>query len=91
MLMYPYLIAVAIYLNVKKKIFILTVLKLSHYIANMSPEPIVTIKQGVLKGQTEKTKSGVEFNSFLGIPYAQPPIGELRFKVSIWKLKFKLL
>ncbi|XP_065167917.1 juvenile hormone esterase-like [Atheta coriaria] len=46
----------------------------------MSPEPIVTIKQGVLKGQTEKTKSGVEFNSFLGIPYAQPPIGELRFK-----------
>ncbi|XP_065209355.1 juvenile hormone esterase-like [Planococcus citri] len=37
-------------------------------------------KQGILKGQLEKSRDGRMFYSFYGIPYAEPPVGELRFK-----------
>ncbi len=37
-------------------------------------DPLVTVTQGRLRG---REKNGV--NSFLGIPYAQPPFGALRF------------
>ncbi|XP_050438029.1 juvenile hormone esterase-like [Adelges cooleyi] len=42
---------------------------------------IINIKQGALLGQYYKTcLSNKPFVSFLGIPYAKPPIDELRFK-----------
>jgi len=40
------------------------------------------VKQGVVVGQQKKLASGLEYNSFLGVPYAEPPVGELRFRVS---------
>lgn len=43
--------------------------------------PEVRIEQGVLKGKYRQTWKGRTFNSFTSIPYAQPPIGKLRFKV----------
>lgn len=44
---------------------------------------IVEVKQGQLEGQIkESILSGKEYYSFLGIPYAKPPVGELRFQVS---------
>ena len=42
--------------------------------------PVVQIHQGQLKGQTENDFQGTPFLSFMGIPYAQAPTGELRFK-----------
>eukprot|EP00099_Drosophila_melanogaster_P016188 NP_536784.1 cricklet [Drosophila melanogaster] len=40
----------------------------------------VPVKQGVLVGRQKKLVNGLEYNSFLGVPYAEPPVGELRFR-----------
>ncbi|KAM3966297.1 juvenile hormone esterase-like [Aphomia sociella] len=40
----------------------------------------VTISQGTLRGGKSKSESGYEYYEFLGVPYAKPPIGVLRFK-----------
>lgn len=42
----------------------------------------VTIEQGVLRGAVDFTNSSKMFYSFSGIPYAEPPVGSLRFKVT---------
>lgn len=43
----------------------------------------VHIDQGVLKGRKfNSVLSGYEYCGFLGIPYAKPPVGELRFQVN---------
>jgi bile salt-stimulated lipase len=42
----------------------------------------VTIEQGTLQGLQYNTKLSYKpYVSFLGIPYAKPPIDDLRFKV----------
>nr|CAD7416654.1 unnamed protein product [Timema poppensis] len=43
-------------------------------------EPTVTVAQGTLRGQSVTSSYGLTYNSYLGIPYAQPPVGDLRFK-----------
>nr|QCC89034.1 carboxylesterase 19 [Meteorus pulchricornis] len=42
--------------------------------------PIVEVHQGQLRGLTEKNINGNIYVAFLGIPYATPPVGDLRFK-----------
>lgn len=37
---------------------------------------------GVIQGTIQKSRDGKDFSQYLGIPYAQPPIGNLRFEVS---------
>lgn len=49
---------------------------------NFSPTPITEIQQGKLSGLWWATRGGKVIAAFLGIPYATPPIGSLRFKVS---------
>ena len=44
--------------------------------------PIVEAPCGKLRGVTEKINNKIDFHAFKGIPYAEPPVGELRFKVS---------
>lgn len=44
---------------------------------------LVSIPQGKLQGQKEASVFGDIYYSFQKIPYAKPPIGELRFKVSL--------
>jgi hypothetical protein len=44
--------------------------------------PIVDIYTGRLSGIASRSRNGKEYYEFLGIPYAQPPVGVLRFKVN---------
>jgi hypothetical protein len=43
--------------------------------------PLVQIEQGTLRGLQAVSVKDKEFLAFLGVPYAKPPVGELRFKV----------
>lgn len=43
----------------------------------------VTIQQGRLKGVRLQSRGGRGFHSFLGIPYAKPPLGDLRFQAPV--------
>ena len=40
-------------------------------------------KQGNLKGVIRTARNGDEYHAFLGIPYAQPPVDELRWEKPI--------
>lgn len=37
---------------------------------------------GLVKGVKKTSVLDCSYNAFLGIPYAKPPVGDLRFKVS---------
>ena len=41
---------------------------------------IVSTTYGKIKGKIVKTDLGTEVNTWYGIPYAEPPLGDLRFK-----------
>ncbi|KAK0076648.1 hypothetical protein PV325_005056, partial [Microctonus aethiopoides] len=43
-------------------------------------DPIVKVNQGKLRGVYEKNLNGKNFIVFRGVPYAKPPVGNLRFK-----------
>lgn len=49
---------------------------------NYGESILVETKQGKVRGQTEISRSGRNFYAFYGIPYAEPPVGELRLEVS---------
>ncbi|CAD1471932.1 unnamed protein product, partial [Heterotrigona itama] len=43
-------------------------------------KPVVTVKQGKLEGAELKSALGLSYLAFRGIPFAAPPVGNLRFK-----------
>lgn len=45
--------------------------------------PEVVTSSGTIKGSKMVSHHGKSFVAFRGIRYAQPPVGELRFKVSL--------
>lgn len=53
----------------------------------MDQEPVLSVTEGKLKGKICTDYNGREYYSFQGIPYAKPPVGELRFKVTFSLLK----
>lgn len=52
------------------------------------PKVRVKVQQGVVRGCQEKLPNGEPFFRFSGIPYAKPPINELRFRSPQKLLKF---
>lgn len=47
--------------------------------------PQVTIPSGTVRGYYDLAANGKRFAAFEGIPYARPPVGKYRFRVSIFK------
>lgn len=43
----------------------------------------VNLPLGIVEGYVKQSFYGKKFYAFEGIPYARPPVGEYRFKVSI--------
>ncbi|KAJ9584570.1 hypothetical protein L9F63_021080, partial [Diploptera punctata] len=43
-------------------------------------QDVIKVKQGLIRGHRLKSRKGREIYAFQSIPYAKPPIGELRFK-----------
>ena len=46
----------------------------------VNDRPKVTVNEGVILGM-EETQEGVDMFTYRGIPYAEPPVHELRFMV----------
>lgn len=42
---------------------------------------ILNLSQGKINGSIYESRNGREFIAFQGIPYAEPPIGDLRLQV----------
>lgn len=45
-------------------------------------ELLIETKNGFLRGTIERSVENFYYCAFKGVPYAKPPINELRFKVS---------
>ncbi|XP_049860111.1 para-nitrobenzyl esterase-like [Schistocerca gregaria] len=58
--------------------FALQLLLLNSYAK--AEDVLVTVQQGTLRGTTATSLYNTSYTAFRGIPYAQPPIGELRFQ-----------
>ncbi|KAK3919038.1 Esterase FE4 [Frankliniella fusca] len=55
-----------------------------HYTALWPTEQVVRgvrVAQGQLAGLAQATEAGFQYLAFQGIPYAEPPVGNLRFKL----------
>ncbi|XP_038047696.1 carboxylesterase 4A-like [Patiria miniata] len=58
-------------------------------------QPVVTVQQGAIKGTTHifiedefTGAGGTKVDVFKGIPFAEPPLGELRFKPPVEKTEW---
>lgn len=51
----------------------------------ISSSEIIEIEDGKIEGTLMEDRSGEKFHAFLGIPFAEPPINELRFKAPVFK------
>lgn len=55
----------------------------------MSQKVVISLKNGKVRGVKERSSVfDADFYSFYGIPYAQPPVGSLRFKASQYIIYF---
>ena len=49
---------------------------------------IVQVEQGKIRGKQSTSKySRKKYCSFLGVPYAKPPVGDLRFMVNLYSFR----
>lgn len=69
-----------------KNLFSLTLITFLYYrevTGNIENDVVVDTVNGKVRGSIDLSISGDEYFSFKGIPYAKPPVGELRFEVSV--------
>jgi len=63
--------------------FALLLLLLACALSQAHADCLVTIAQGTARGSVMASFHGRDFCSYRGIRYAEPPVGELRFRVSM--------
>uniref|UniRef100_A0AAG5D1N2 Carboxylic ester hydrolase n=1 Tax=Anopheles atroparvus TaxID=41427 RepID=A0AAG5D1N2_ANOAO len=51
--------------------------------------PLVTVRQGKVRGVTATLSNGGQYHFFKGIPYAEPPVGKLRFRAPVPLERFR--
>lgn len=56
-------------------------------VAAQGPNPTLRVAHGLLQGAWKVSTKGRSYASFQGVPYARPPIGKYRFRVSLFYLK----
>lgn len=53
-----------------------------------STRPVIEVRQGKLRGVTSTLPNGSPYHYFKGVPYAKPPVGDLRFRSPVAIEKF---
>ena len=53
--------------------------------------PLAETRLGPIRGVTLTSRAGREYSGFLGVPYARPPVGPLRFQVRAFVFKLRPL
>lgn len=66
--------------------FVLLSVSVNYYRNIKTLSPIVEIDNGKLQGVISFTRLGKEVHEYMGIPFSKPPVGELRFEVTITTL-----
>uniref|UniRef100_A0A182JPS1 carboxylesterase n=1 Tax=Anopheles christyi TaxID=43041 RepID=A0A182JPS1_9DIPT len=51
--------------------------------------PVVSVRQGKVRGVTSTLPNGGQYHYFKGIPYAEPPVGRLRFRPPVALERFR--
>jgi len=72
-------------------LIILSFLNASVISLSSRTEHIVDTSNGRIRGSSSTSRSGKTYYQYLGIPYAIPPVGKLRFEVTIRFSIFKSL
>ena len=67
-------------MNVAESLRVVSILVLCY---NVVYSELITTKYGDVKGKSLRLHNGKFVTHFLGIPYAKPPIGPLRWKVRL--------
>ena len=57
---------------------------IAYYTVQVEYGEIVKCKRGSVQGIIQTSRDGRKYHSWLGVPYARPPVGDLRFAVSIF-------
>lgn len=52
---------------------------------NLTFSIVIELENGQIEGRTLRSRKGENFYAFRKIPYAEPPIGDLRFKAPVEK------
>ena len=56
---------------------------IAYYSVQVEYGETVKCKRGSVQGIIQTSRDGRKYHSWLGVPYARPPVGDLRFAVSI--------
>lgn len=49
---------------------------------NFASDVVIRVKTGLLRGAVKSTSENQNYSEFIGVPYAKPPVGKLRFSKS---------